>query len=146
MLVPAPLPHALATPVFPFPALTALAARSSLGATRETVLASLVGARLAAATLAPYRLTPEQREGRAAAAVAWLAALTLPEGVRPALGRLFEAAGGASAATLREALLEVSVVAADALDAPSTAELLALAGRLQPGAATADTATSPSPS
>ncbi|HEY0970409.1 MAG TPA: hypothetical protein VGE02_05480 [Gemmatimonadales bacterium] len=139
MLVPAPLPYALATPVFPFPALTALAARSALGATRETVLACLQGARLAAATLPPYRLTADQRERRAAAAAAWLAALTLPDTARPALTRLFEAAGGAPAAELRDALLDVRAAAAEALDAQSGAELLALARRLEPDVAAAPT-------
>ncbi|HEX5581594.1 MAG TPA: hypothetical protein VFX39_08465 [Gemmatimonadaceae bacterium] len=137
MLVPAPLPHALATPVFPFPALTALAARSALGATRETVLACLLGARLAVATLAPYRLSAEPRARRAAAAVAWLAALTLPDAMRPALAHLFEAAAGAPATELGAALLEVRRVAAEALDVQSCAELLEVVRRLDPGLAPA---------
>lgn len=130
MLVPAPLPYALATPVFPFPALTALAARSALGDTRETVLACLVGARLASATLPPYRLTSEQRQRRAAAAASWLGALTLPDDVRPALATLFAAAASASPPELGGALIAMRCATARALDGPSSAELLALAERL----------------
>lgn len=130
VLLPAPLPYALATPVFPFPALTTLAARATLGASRETVLACLLAARLATAVLPPYRLTPEQRQRRAAAAAGWLDALALPEAVRPALLALVEATASRPSPEIAAAVQAVREAAAPALDAPSAAELAALAERL----------------
>src|SRR5690606_20930628 len=75
---PASPPSGLATPPFPFPALAGLAGLAPLGESRETVLAALVGARLALATMPPYRLPAEQREARSSAALAWLDAIALP--------------------------------------------------------------------
>ena len=130
VLLPAPLPYALDTPVFPFPALTTLAARATLGASRETVLACLLAARLATAVLPPYRLTAEQRQRRADAAAAWLDALALPDAVRPPLRALVEATGSRSPSEIGAALLAMRQAVAPVLDGPSAAELLALAERL----------------
>jgi hypothetical protein len=136
VLVPAPLPYALATPVFPFPALTTLAARATLGATRETVLACLMGARLSTALLPPYRLTGEQRLRRAAAAASWLDALALPDAVRPSLHALLAATGTATPAEVGAALEAVRRAAGWALDPQSSAELAALVRRLAPAPST----------
>lgn len=138
---PASPPYGLAVPAFPFPALARLAGQAQLGETRETVLACLVAARLVLATLPPYRLLPDQRRTRAAAAIAWLSALAVPAAIRPALGTLLGATGdGAPAvagplAALREAL---RTDAAGALDAAAAAELDRLAASVAAAAAAAD--------
>jgi hypothetical protein len=101
-----------------------------LGETRETVLACLVAARLVVATLPPYRLQPDQRRSRAAAALAWLSALAVPAPIRPPLAALFEATGDGAPAVgpMLDALR--GALRADptgALDAASAAELDRLA-------------------
>ncbi len=120
---PASPPFGLAAPVFPFPALARLAGLAQLGESRETVLATLLGARLAVATMLPYRLPDEQREERARAALAWLDAINLPATTRPALVTLFEAAGKGRPLTIAAALDNLRAHAADALDEASDAEL-----------------------
>lgn len=90
-----------------------------------------MGARLVHATLPPYQLTPEQRDVRVAAALAWLSALAIEASLRPLLQALYEAAGGQGthhgAAT---ALQAVRGELGNALDSRSAAELDALASRL----------------
>lgn len=126
---PASPPYGLAVPAFPFPALARLAGQAQLGETRETVLACLVAARLVVATLPPYRLQPDQRRSRAAAALGWLGALAVPASIRPALGALYEATASAPAVApaLRTLLDALRADPAGALDAPSMTELDQLA-------------------
>ena len=116
-------------PPFPFRALAALTARASLGGQRETALGCLLGARLAAGALPPYRLTAEQRRVRAADAQGWLATLAPPAEARAALTRLLDASAAPTPAprALAAALLEAVAASAAALDEPSRAELLAAA-------------------
>lgn len=120
---PASPPFGLVAPVFPFPALARLAGRAQLGESRETVLATLLGARLAVANIPPYRLPAEVREARARAALAWLDAINLPSTTRPALVALFEAAGEGRQENIAAALDNLRTHAADALDDASHAEL-----------------------
>lgn len=124
-------PYGLAPRSFAFAQLAGLTGRLPLGETRETVLACLLGARLVAAMVPPVCLAPEQRRARADAAAAWLAALALPDDVRPPLARLLEASAD-SVAAARAALLDV-LQQVPALDEPARAELEALAGRLARG-------------
>ncbi|MHB1225728.1 MAG: hypothetical protein ACYC2G_16995 [Gemmatimonadaceae bacterium] len=127
---PASPPYGLAIPAFPFPALARLAGQAQLGETRETVLACLVAARLVLATLPPYRLQPDQRRSRSAAALAWLSALAVPAPVRPALTALYEATtdGAPSVGPMLDALRDALRAAPPgALDAASAAELDRLA-------------------
>ena len=123
-MIPLAPPYGLAPRSFGFAQLAAFAGRATLGATRETALACLIGARLVVAMTPPFRLTPEQRRERAAAAVAWLGALTLPAELRPLLQRLFEASAETIAAA-RAALRDVRR-AVTMLDEGSRAELDAL--------------------
>ena len=125
-MVTAP-PYALDTPRPRFPALAARAARAPLGGGRETVLAVLVVARLAAGLLAKTPLSQPLREARAAAAHGWLTALTLPTLVRAPLLRAIDASAG-DPAVLREALAGVIQVTSAQLDAGTVAEVGALLG------------------
>ncbi|HVT38077.1 MAG TPA: hypothetical protein VHE78_03470, partial [Gemmatimonadaceae bacterium] len=86
--MPGTPPYALATPVFPFRALALLAGRSPLGGPRETALATLIAARLAAAAAPPASLSGAIRAARAEAARAWITSVTLPAPERAALLRL----------------------------------------------------------
>jgi hypothetical protein len=126
--LPPPPYGVVAVPAFRFRALAALAARLPLGGARETALACLLGARLAAGTLPPYALSAEQRRGRAADAQLWLSALALPAEVREAVARLLDAtgAGAASPPALREALERAVDMAIPLLDDPARGELAAL--------------------
>ncbi len=127
---PASPPFGLAAPVFPFPALARRVGLAQLGESRETVLATLLGARLAIATMPPYRLPDEQREARARAALAWLDAIKLPATIRPSLVTLFEAASSGRPQIIAAALDNLRVHAADALDDASNVELQRLTGAL----------------
>ena len=120
-MIPLAPPYGLAPRTFGFRHLAAFAGRAALGGSRETALACLVGARLVAAMVPPFHLTPEQRQARAAAAVAWLGALALSAEERPLFERLFEASAE-SVAAARGALREVRQAAA-ALDEAALAEL-----------------------
>ena len=115
-------------PPFPFRALAALTARASLGGPRETALGCLLGARIAAGALPPYRLTAEQRRARAADAHGWLATLAPPAEARAALARLLDLSAAPTPAprTLAAALREAVEASAPALDEPSRTELVAV--------------------
>ncbi len=131
-----PLPYALASPQFPFPALVALAARLPLGGGREVALAALQMARLAhdAAPLVA-RATPPlgaaEREVRASAARVWLASLALPTPVRNACTRCADATAG-PAEGLAPALRAVLHAAGAQLDATAVRELEQLVRALSP--------------
>lgn len=118
-------PYALATPVFRFRALAALASRSSLGGPREVTLATYLIARLVDDCLPDKALPPADRAERAEGARAWLANIALPTAVRAALIRLAAATGGDPAA-IGAALTSV-ISAVDAyLDTASRSELARL--------------------
>jgi len=91
----------------------------------------LMGTRLINATLPPYRLDPEARDGRVSAALAWLSALAIGASLRPLLQSLYEStAGSAEYASMIESLQAVRVAVEGTLDRPALAELDALRGRL----------------
>lgn len=134
MLTCPPLPYGLvATPRFAFPALAEATRCAPLGGPRETALACLQGARLAAATLPPYELGAELRRRRGEASLAWLGALVLPAEVRPPLTALFTAAAQGPSPALRDALRALPTAAAGALSVAAADELLALASAIPAG-------------
>ena len=133
-------PYALAAPTFGFPALAAAAGRAQLGGERESALACLMSARLAAATVGPAPLGLEARAARAAAARGWLAALALPAPVRAAAGRLIEATAGDSHALVAEMMAGVTAVTAPYLDGAARLELEGLTRTLEVAAAPGETA------
>lgn len=121
-------PYALEPTPFPFPSLAALAGRASMGGPRETALACLVVARLAAdAMTAGASLSPEQRQDRAASARHWLGSAALPAAVRAALVRLADATAGGDAAAVKAAVESVIAVTASQLDPGARLELTRLA-------------------
>ena len=65
-------PYSLIAPAFAFRSLAALAARAALGGPRETALATLIAARLAAGAAPPLSLAQSLRTARADAARVWL--------------------------------------------------------------------------
>jgi hypothetical protein len=123
-------PYSLASPVFRFRALAALAGRAALGGERETALALLLAARLAAALLPSDALPVASRAERAQAARGWLSSLTLPAGVRHALARVVDASGGDSLQAVAAALEKAVEAAGKTLDAASSAELAGLVREL----------------
>jgi hypothetical protein len=83
-------PYALVAPEFRFRALAALAGRAALGGSRELLLATLLGGRLADGVVGPHPLPAAQRRTRAAAARSWLAAVAMTATARNAVGRVIE--------------------------------------------------------
>ena len=124
-------PYSLTPPAFRFRALAALAGRAALGGERETALAVLLAARLAAAVLPAEALSLESRVERARAARNWLSALTLPAGVRPALARVIDASAGESIPGVAAALERAVEAVAKQLDAGSAGELVGLVKALK---------------
>ncbi len=139
---PASPPFGLASPVFPFPALARLAGLAQLGGSRETVLAILLGARLAMASMPPYHLSADERTARARSALAWLDAISLPPGIRPAVAAVLAASGEGRPETIANAIERLRTDARDALDEPSNAELGQLVSALRQDAATDDESSS----
>jgi hypothetical protein len=123
-------PYALSSPSFRFRALAMLAGRAPLGGTREVALAAFLAARLADDARPQRGLDQEARAVRATAARSWLASLSLPSAVKTALGRLMDATATGPEGTLK-ALTQVIAAIGDLLDAPSRAELEALARSLR---------------
>ena len=128
--MPGPLPYALVVPAFPFRALALLAGRAPLGGPRETALATLIAARLAAAAAVPAALSGPSRAVRAEAARLWMTSVTLPSSARAALLKLVHASGGDDRAILATAFDRLTEVVAPQLDRGSRTELERLAGRL----------------
>jgi len=120
--VPSP-PYALATPVFRFRALAALAGRSPLGGEREVALAALLAARLVVGVLPPQPLPQGVRITRANGARAWFAALALPAALRQSLARLVDATTSVDRDGVDGALRAVIEVGSPQLDALAIAEL-----------------------
>jgi hypothetical protein len=123
-------PYALATPVFAFRALAALAGRAPLGGPRETAIATLIAARLVAGVLEPFPLLQPLRKARADAAKLWLSSVALPTPIRTSVLRLIDATTGEDRRIVAQALGKVTDVTAPHLDRGARSELERLAARL----------------
>ena len=121
---------ALAAPTFPFRSLAALAGRAPLGGARETALATLIAARLAAGVGPPLALAAPLRTARADAARLWMTSVALPAPVRTAITRLIDASAGDDLRAVLPAIGRVIDVTAPYLDTPARFELDRLAVRL----------------
>ncbi|HEX7545405.1 MAG TPA: hypothetical protein VF368_01675 [Gemmatimonadaceae bacterium] len=124
-----PPPYALTAPPFAFRSLASLAARAALGGPRETALATLVAARLAAGAAPPHPLAPALRVARAGAARIWLTSVAVPAPVRSAIGRLLDASAGNDERTILASLAKVTDVTAPLLTRGARSELDRLAAR-----------------
>jgi hypothetical protein len=124
-----PPPYALTTPTFAFRSLASLAARAALGGPRETALATLIAARLAAGAAPPAVLAPPLRVARADAARVWLTSVALPAPVRAAIGKLVDATAGNDDRMIVLALAKVTDTTAPQLNRSARAELDRLAAR-----------------
>jgi len=122
-------PYAVQPTQFRFPALAALAGRAAIGGQREVALATYMAARLADDLLPEHELDPAVREERAGAAKHWLASVSLPAQVKPALLQLIEAST-VNRATTAKALRGVMAVTASQLDKSARSELDQLAEAL----------------
>ncbi len=128
-MVTHPQPYALATALFPFRALAALAAKAPLGGARESVLAALIASRLAVAAVAPVSLPTAARKKRADAARTLLTAVSLPAPVRTAVGRLVDLSASDDLAAIASGVRKVTEVTAPFLDKHARLELDRLADR-----------------
>jgi len=124
-----PPPYTLTAPAFSFRALAALAARAALGGPRETALATLIAARLAAGAAPPISLAPPLRAARADAARIWLSSVTLPAPVRAAIAKLVDASAGNDERILTAALAKVTDITAPLMTKGARLELDRLAAR-----------------
>lgn len=128
VVVTEPLPpYALTEPAFPLRALAVAVSRAPMGGVRESLMAALVGARLAAAAVGRDALPDALRSERAVAARHWLGALTLPPAARGAFALLVEASVAGEPAALSAALTKVIEVTAPNLDRKARWELDQLA-------------------
>ena len=125
-----PQPYALATPVFAFRALAALAGRAPLGGPRETAIATLIAARLVAGVVEPFPLLQPLRKARADAAKLWLSSVSLPAPVRTSVLKLIDATTVDDRRIVAQALGKVTDVTAPHLDRGARSELERLAARL----------------
>jgi hypothetical protein len=123
-------PYALATPIFRFRSLASLAGRAPIGGAREVALACFVTARLALECTVPVDDDPSTRSGRATAAKGWLGTLALPATVRTVVNRCADLTVDGSRQAVGREVAALAVAASSFLDAPSRAELEALAGLL----------------
>lgn len=111
-----PSPYALAVPAFRLRPLAEAAGRAQVGGPRETVMAALIGARLATAAVGTQSLTPAQREARADAARNWLGTIALAPGPKAAAAKLIESTRTADPAAMALALDGVTDITAPWLD------------------------------
>lgn len=125
-------PFAVAEPRFALRALAQTASRAPLGGARETLLAAMVGARLAVGAQGPAALPLELRAERAAAARHWIGALSLPAVVRGAILALVDATAADAPDRLAAALAKVTEVTAPHLDRKARSELDRLAREIAP--------------
>ena len=125
-MIPSQPPYALAATPFRFPALASLAGRAPLGGDREVALATYLAARLAHDALGDHGISQPVRAERAVHAKSWLATLSLPASIRPALARLVDASGG-DVKAVSAALRTVIGATSSRLDPPARAELNRLA-------------------
>lgn len=126
-----PSPFALTNAVFSLRALAIAAGRAPLGGPRESVLAALVVARLAAGALPAARLTPAQRAVRADHARTWLGTIAIPAVPRMTSARVVELSVTGDSAGLAAALAKVTDVTAPYLDRAARSELDSLSVRLR---------------
>lgn len=124
-----PPPYALSAPGFAFRSLASLAAKAALGGPRETALATLIAARLAAGAAPPLTLAPPLRVARADAARVWLSSVAVPAPVRAAIGKLVDASAGNDARAIAASLAKVTDVTAPLLTRGARSELDRLAAR-----------------
>ncbi len=116
-------PFALTVPAFPLRALAIATSRAPLGGAREALMATLVAARIAAASHGPDALPAPLRVERAGAARHWMGALSLAAALRAALGQLLDASVHDDARALAAALANVTEVTAPHLDRKARSEL-----------------------
>lgn len=119
------LPYSVTSPVFPFPALAALAARAPAGGARDAALACLVVTRLALRVGGSGALAAETRATRAAGARTWLTAHAVPASLRQALARAIDASVGDGVTASRDSSAALRAVCEEA------GELLNRQGRLE---------------
>ncbi len=124
-----PPPYTLTAPTFAFRSLTSLAARAALGGPRETVLATLIAARLTAGAAPPTTLAPPLRVARADAARVWLSSVALPAPIRAAIGKLVDASAGNDERAILASLAKVTDVTAPVLTRGARSELDRLAAK-----------------
>jgi hypothetical protein len=120
----------LATPVFRFRALTALAGRASLGGDRETLVACLQLGRLCAGILPPYELSRDLALERTENTKQWLSSLAIPSGIRSTAFGIFGALNGFDRARCAIAFVDLVKAASGQLDEAARAELNALVQEL----------------
>lgn len=125
-----PPPFALANPSFRFRALVSHAGRAALGGDREVALACFGTARLAAAMLPPYLLSPTDVSARAAAMKQWVASIALPNSARHAVTAVIDAVSAGNKGAASAGIEHLVKVAGPQLDPPSIAELHELAREL----------------
>ncbi|HEV8409019.1 MAG TPA: hypothetical protein VGQ30_00835 [Gemmatimonadaceae bacterium] len=126
-----PPPYTLTAPAFAFRALASLAAKAALGGPRETALATLIAARLAAGAAPPLTLAPPLRAARADAARVWLTSVAVPAPVRAAIGKLIDATAGNDTRAIGATLAKVTDVTAPLLSKGARSELDRLAARFE---------------
>ena len=126
-----PSPYALVAPAFRFRNLALAAGRAPLGGARETALAALIAARLAAATLPPVTLSIAARSARATAALGWLGSVAVAAVPKLAITRLVEATAAGDNPTVANAVAKVTEVTAPYLDRAARSELEELAAELR---------------
>jgi hypothetical protein len=124
-----PPPYTLSTPSFAFRQLAGHAAKAALGGPRETALATLIAARLAAGSAPPLVLAPTIRAARADAARTWLSSVALPAPVRTAIAKLVDATAGNDEKLVATALAKVTDVTAPVLSRGARSELDRLASK-----------------
>lgn len=125
-----PSPYALPAVQFPLRALAQAAARAPLGGPRESILATLLGARLAIALLHRDLIDHVVRAARADAARAWIGTIAIPAVPKAAVTRLIEASAKGDATLTAAALAKVTEVTAPYLDKAARSELMALGAAL----------------
>lgn len=116
-------PFALSEPVFRLRSLAIAVSRAPLGGARESLLAALVAARLAADACGAAALPAPLRGERATAARHWLGALTLATPMRGALMQLLDATTSGAPAGVAAALAKVTEATAPHLDRKARSEL-----------------------
>lgn len=102
-----------------------------MGGPREALLGLLMAVRLASGMRPPYPLSAAVRRARAAHAVSWLGALTLPAKLRAALQKAFAASAAADRPAMADALGAVTDITASQLDRVARSELVRLGESLR---------------
>ena len=122
--------YSVAQSEFPFRALAALAGRAPIGGVRETVVATLICARLAMGAVDQSAMPAKSREVRANGARNWLLSLALPQSSRSAYLKVIDASGTDDIEFLGRSLAQVIELADPHLDHASRLELGRLVHRI----------------